>query len=189
MKQGTGENLNSDCDSLFSELYRAHHSKMLRIAKYYLSNNFMAEDVVSDVFANLLKLHSGLLKIKNIKNYLFIMLKRRCIDEVNKYCYSNQQDLERVSPRFLISLKNPETTYLNNELAERFANSLQKLPDKCRIVFLLVKEDKLRYREAAELLNISEKTVAMHVGNALKALRRDLEAYIYPHRVTKKSLR
>ena len=47
-------------------------------------------------------------------------------------------------------------------------NSLNKLSDQCRLVFKLVKEDRLKYREVADLLDISVKTVEYHMGNALK---------------------
>jgi RNA polymerase sigma-70 factor (ECF subfamily) len=51
----------------------------------------------------------------------------------------------------------------------------------------MVKEDNLRYREVAQILNISEKTVEMHMGNALKALRNDLQHFKFPAK-NKKSI-
>lgn len=170
----------SGSHDFFSDVFESYHLQMLRIARYYLSDYSVAEDVVSDVFAKLWEKRFELNKIQDLKSYLFVMVKRKCLDEANKYRSKKVKHLEDASPRYFVNFKNPEVAFLNNELAERIAASLQKLPEKRRAVFLLVKEDQLKYKEVAQLLNISEKTVEMHVGNALKALRKDLEAYAAP---------
>jgi RNA polymerase sigma-70 factor (ECF subfamily) len=54
-------------------------------------------------------------------------------------------------------------------------NCLGKLSDQCRLVFKLVKEDGLKYREVADLLDLSVKTVEYHMGNALKQLTQSVE--------------
>lgn len=177
---GNPRYLASDLDSLYSDIYKEYQPQMLRVARYYLSDYLLAEDIVADAFEKLWGIRADLEQIKDIKSYLFTMVKRRCLDEIKKYSNKNRQDIEKVSPRFFIGFKNPETSYLNKELAERIIISLQNLPHRCRTVFLMVKEDKLRYKEVAQLLDISEKTVEMHVGNALKALRKDLEVYVNP---------
>jgi RNA polymerase sigma-70 factor (family 1) len=177
--------MGSKSENIFSEIYNSYHLKLLRVVRYYLNHHLLAEDVLADVFAKLWENRSSLEEIKDIRSYLFVMVKRRCLDEINKSSYNGHEDVMNVSPHILINFKNPETAYLNKELAERIKMSLQKLPNKCRTVFLMVKEDRLRYKEVAELLNISEKTVEMHMGNALKALRKDLESYAMPHRKSK----
>jgi RNA polymerase sigma-70 factor (ECF subfamily) len=60
------------------------------------------------------------------------------------------------------------------DLAKLISNTLSKLSDQCRLVFKLVKEDGLKYREVADLLDISIKTVEYHMGNALKTLAQGL---------------
>lgn len=179
MAKGIHRYLSSD-HNVFSTLYKSYYEQMVRIARYYVGNAEMAEDVVSDAFAKLWELRDELETIKDVRKFLFVMVKRKCLDELNKHSYKKRDDLDSTPPHLKVNIKNPETTYLNQELSERIEAALQKLPEKCRIVFLLVKEDKLRYKEVARQLNISEKTVEMHVGNALKALRKDLIAYAPP---------
>jgi len=57
------------------------------------------------------------------------------------------------------------------DLKERIDGAIQKLPEKCRIVFLLSRHDELSYAEISRQLNISVKTVENQVGKALKLLR------------------
>lgn len=183
MSRMTDEHLREDPRALYYDLYETYHQQMLRLARHYLSNNpncLLADDVVSEVFAKLWEIRSSLHEIKEARKFLFVMVKRRCLDELAKHTNKKRQTLENAAPRFLVNFKNPETAYLNRELGEQIRVSLEKLPHKCRTAFLLVKEDRLRYREVAQLLDISEKTVEMHVSNALRALRKDLQAYVNP---------
>lgn len=188
MGEGVDRLYDPEYNELFSGLFKRYRPSMLRVARYFLENMEMAEDAVSEVFAKLWENRAELSKIRDPKNYLFILIKRKCLDEAAKFSFSMREDLSKTPPRLLVTAKNPETAYMNRELFERLAVSLQKLPDKCRSVFLMVKEDKLRYKEVADLLNISEKTVEMHVGNALKALRKDLAAYYTASKHKSKSI-
>jgi RNA polymerase sigma-70 factor (family 1) len=185
MSNGSRTYMESDSGDAFAGLYNDYRLRLIRVAYYYFNCHSFAEDVVADVFARLWERRESLAGISDIKSYLFRMVRNKCLDEINKISFKGHQALENDLPQIFINFKNPETTYLNNELAEKIKISLQKLPIKCRTVFLMVKEDHLRYKEVAELLNISEKTVEMHVGNALKALRNDLETYVKPYKKMK----
>ena len=63
------------------------------------------------------------------------------------------------------------------ELADRINKAIQKLPEKCREIFLLCRFEELKYAEIAEKLNISVKTVEMQITIALKKLRKELSDY------------
>ena len=59
-----------------------------------------------------------------------------------------------------------------SERDARLWKAVEDLPVRCRKVFLLCKRDGLSYREVAQTLGISEKTVENHVSKAMKALRK-----------------
>jgi len=63
-------------------------------------------------------------------------------------------------------------------LQTKIKDSLDLLPDKCRMVFELSRFQNKKYREIAEELNISIKTVEIHMGKALKILRKALGSYL-----------
>ncbi|MFI5140695.1 MAG: sigma-70 family RNA polymerase sigma factor, partial [Sphingobacteriales bacterium] len=67
-----------------------------------------------------------------------------------------------------------EDQLICEDLAKIVNSSLSKLPEQCKLVFKLLREDGLKYREVAELLDISVKTVEYHMGNALKRLTQDI---------------
>ncbi|NJK98274.1 MAG: sigma-70 family RNA polymerase sigma factor [Bacteroidales bacterium] len=57
-------------------------------------------------------------------------------------------------------------------------NAINDLPERCRLVFLLAKEESLKYREIAEILSISEKTVNAQIVTAIKKLGNSLRKYL-----------
>jgi RNA polymerase sigma-70 factor (ECF subfamily) len=166
---------------LLADAFEKYHVRMVSVAAFYLKSHQHAEDVVAEVFTQMLEKKVVLEKINNPKSYLYTAVKRRCLDELNKASFKNRQDLESViNHKVFINFKDPEAAYLNQELMEKLQDSIKNLPLKPRTVFLMVKEDNLKYKEVAEILNISEKTVEMHMGIALKALRNDLKHFKIP---------
>jgi RNA polymerase sigma-70 factor (ECF subfamily) len=70
----------------------------------------------------------------------------------------------------------PESQLMDKELMEAIDNTVDRLPDRCKMVFRLVKEDNLSYKQAAEVLNISPKTVQAQMVIALKRIKDALKA-------------
>jgi RNA polymerase sigma-70 factor (ECF subfamily) len=65
---------------------------------------------------------------------------------------------------------NPEQLMISAEMFKRICQAIQELPPRCQLIFKLVKEDNLRYKEVAELLHLSVKTVEAQMTIALKKL-------------------
>ena len=65
---------------------------------------------------------------------------------------------------------NPETMMINAEMNRRIQQAIQLLPTRCRLIFKLIKEDGLTYRETAELLELSVKTVENQMTIAFKKI-------------------
>jgi len=66
---------------------------------------------------------------------------------------------------------NPEELMITAEMASRLNRAIGELPVKCGIIFRLVKEEGLSYKEVAQLLDVSEKTVENQIGIALKKIK------------------
>ena len=71
----------------------------------------------------------------------------------------------------------PETLLLNKEFDEKIERLLLDLPQRAGLVFRLKRIDGLKYREIADILDISEKTVENHIGNAVKRIKTILEEH------------
>jgi len=139
----------------------------------YLRDDKAAEDVVQDVFVKFWVKRNDVDRDKNIKSFLFQSTRNRAIEIIrrnkveSKYLGSLQdiddwqnEDLEEVSDQYI--------------LMEKLNNSMRQLPPKCQEVFRMGKLKGLTYREIANTLNISIKTVENQMGRALRLLRQNL---------------
>jgi RNA polymerase sigma-70 factor (ECF subfamily) len=82
----------------------------------------------------------------------------------------NQVNIDDVNVEIIDTAATGEEKLICNDTTTLINNSLSRLSDQCKLVFKLVKDDGLKYREVADLLGLSIKTVEYHMGNALKQI-------------------
>ena len=152
-------------------LFRYYYRPLCLYALHYIKEVDTVEDIVQDCFVRLLE-HQP---IANDKAWLYAAVRNACIDRISH----DNPLITCVEPYDL------EGTITDEEAAERslheaeFWTAIDSLPEKCRRIFLLSKRDGRKYREIAELLNISEKTVEHQVSKALRILRGKAEDFFY----------
>lgn len=165
-----------DDHSAFEFLFDAFYSKLMRIAIYYLGKELMAEDAIAEVFYKLWFNRAKLHKVENLENYLFTMTKNQCLYTLR----SNKKivfDEKMMDDNQRIIIENPESDLISEEFIKYYNVKVQELPPKCKLVYLMVKEDGLKYKEVADILNISIKTVENQMTRAIAHVRRCVLAY------------
>ena len=85
------------------------------------------------------------------------------------------EDLSQPEPR--VDAPDPSQVIQLDEVSNLITQTLEKLPERTREIFRLNRQEGLKYREIAQKLSISEKTVEANMGKALKALRNSMEKY------------
>ena len=156
----------------FEMLFREHYNALCRFAHGYLQDFETAEEIVQDVFVNLWQKRDSIEKEKNIKSYLFTSVKNRSLNYIrdNKKFRSYFLDVEAELDIPIYDVDYGSEVYISNKI-ER---AMDKLPEKCREVFELSRHDGLKYKDVAEKLGISVKTVEAQMSKALKILRDEL---------------
>ena len=121
------------------------------------------------IWENRNKIQSNL----SIKNYLYKIAYNKFIDTYrkNKERISYVDEVKKTALDYFID---KEDAYIEKKNAIVFAE-IQNLPPKCREAFLLNKKQGSKYKEVAEELNISVKTVEIHISKALKRIRDKLK--------------
>lgn len=153
----------------FKKIYFLYYERLLKLACSYVKVTEVGEEIVDDVFVKIWSNRSGLTEVNNLTVYLYVAVKNRAIN----HNLSNRitcVDIESVSFELKDANGTVEDILITDELAKVINSTIQQLPDECRIVFKLVKEDGLKYRKVAGILDISVKTVEYHMKNALKAI-------------------
>lgn len=168
--------LHGDMDE-FELLYRIYFQRMVLFANKYVYDLDEAENIVQDVFVNLWVNRETLNPSKNIKMYLYIAVKNKALNVI-KHLKVQRHYQEKISV-CEGDHQTPESNILYKEMEQRVNVALQKLPEKCRLVFLMSRLDHLTYQEIADILGISIKTVENHMGKAIKILKTQLPHIIF----------
>lgn len=160
---------NSD-EQAYAQLYIAYMPYLLKFANSIIKNKELSEEVVSDVFIKIWQNRADIGKIENLKLYLYVSTKNTAINYLSRHFRKDIISIEEMSLNISLSPYNPEQLLITSEAVKKINVEIQKLPPKCRLIFKLVKEDRLRYNEIAGLLNISVKTIDNQMAIALKKI-------------------
>lgn len=165
----------------FKQLFRYFYSSLLRFAISITKEKEPAEEIVGDQFLNLWNKRSSITGISNLKLYLYVAVRNRCLNFVRRNGNIYLITPEQADTTHQYTTTDPENIMIASELSKAVQKAILDLPPKCREVYALVKEDGLTYKEVAELLEISPRTVENHIATAIRklavALNIDLSAY------------
>lgn len=157
----------------FQEAFEKFYQPLCRFASGYISDKDSAEEIVQQVFINLWDHRNEIDPQKDLKSYLYTSVKNRCLNHIrdHKKFRNYYLDVE-------LELEIPVSDHSKRELADlekQVAQALDKLPEKCREVFMLCRFEEMKYKEVALKLDISQKTVEAQMSKALKILREELK--------------
>lgn len=154
----------------FSQLYIAFMPYLLRFANSIIKDNELAEEIVSDVFIKVWQNRANIGEIDNFKLYLYVSIKNTSLNYLSRHFRKEIISLEEMSLNISIGPYNPEQLLITSEAVKKIDMEIQKLPPRCKLIFKLVKEDRLKYNDVARLLNISVKTIDNQMAIALKKI-------------------
>lgn len=169
----------------FSDIYSIYYVRMFRFSQTYVGAEEDAEDIVQNTFLYLWE-HFDLLKdIEHLDAFFFTLIKNRCLNFLKHQSYiqsktcSLKADEELEYQLNLYALEQfDEAVSSIPEVENLLSQTMQKLPERCKEIFLLSRIDGLKYKEIAERLNISVNTVENQISIALRKLRSELKDYL-----------
>lgn len=164
------DNIAKGDEKAFRLLFDMYYQQLFHHALYYLSSKEQAEEAVSDVFFIMWKKREMLDKIENIESYLYTSVKNQALHYIRRTNEPEKTSLELYHIELVIDNNNPESKLLAEEQQILIQKAINSLPDKCREVFRLFLSDKLKQKEIASLLEISQKTVEAHIATAYRKI-------------------
>jgi RNA polymerase sigma-70 factor (family 1) len=171
-----------DDTKAFEQLYYAMFSKLLRFCMQYVQQQEPAEDIVSELFVTCWNNRKNLSHITYPETYLFIAVKNQSLKYIKKYSHIHLVEMDSNSIA-LVDIADPSQKLERKELHHRLDQAIETLPTQARIIFRLIKENGLKYKEVAKILDISPRTVQTQLFRAIGKLRHVLQNY---HQPTKK---
>lgn len=170
------EGLRRGDETAFDALFRAYYAPLCRYACSLADGDMdEAEDIVQQAFVRLWEQRDALDIAWSLRAYLYKTVHNRCLNRIRdaktreQYKIYNAQQMEQQEAHAHI----PEP-----ELVERLQRALATLPEQCRRIFELSRFEELKYREIADQLGISIKTVETQMGKALRLMRIQMADYL-----------
>jgi len=161
-------------DYAFRVFYDLYYRSVFRFTYYFLRNKEACGEVVSNVFVAVWKSRVSLRRISNIDAYLYVVAR----NESNRYLRECQAQRRCLSlediPISVLDLNSPphdgeapDSRLLESEVEELVRRLINDLPERCRTVFLLNRQEGLSSREIARALSLSESTVRVQLKIAV----------------------
>jgi RNA polymerase sigma-70 factor (ECF subfamily) len=161
----------------FERFFKSHFKALHAYACTILREEAMAEEIVQQVFYKLWERRDQVVISQSMNAYLYRSVYNECLNYLKHQKvkqahqshtkYTGQEGVESVSKKLIAK-----------ELETKIADALNQLPEQCRTIFQLSRFEELKYREIADRLNLSVKTVENQMGKALKIMRTQLMEYL-----------
>ncbi len=174
----------NDNQQSFEELFKLFYPRLLNFCIQYVKHKEPAEEIVSEVFVTCWINRESLSQIQNPETYLFIAVRNRSLNYLKHFSKYRVTYLEEIGVNNLINSWDPAQEMERKELLFKMDQAIESLPLQCRIIFRLIKEDGLKYKEVAEILNLSPRTVETQLVRALKKLDKILSPHFNRHRAS-----
>lgn len=154
----------------FKLLYHHYFSRLLQFSFVIVHAKEPAEEIVNDVFINVWRRRIQLYKIENPDVYFYVAVKNKSLDYLSKNHLKEMVDIHQISEGYLQFSMDPENIMITKELKKKIEEEIEQLPARCKLIFKLIREDGLKYKEAAAILNLSVKTIEAQMTIAVKKL-------------------
>lgn len=159
----------------FEWLYNQHALPVFHFVYAILRQKQASEEIVNDIFVRLWQQRASLPEITHLRAYLLRAGRNGAMNYLRDQQGTATIDLDQVSAAHIHFSPSPEQLSISRETAQALSRGIDQLPPKCKLIFKLIKEDGLKYREAAALLDVSVKTVETQMTLALRKLQELLQ--------------
>lgn len=140
-----------------------------------LKSDDLADEVASDVMMTIWRKKEQLGDVHNLKVYAFVIAKNLSLNILKQRARYKFVNLDDISVELSLFERSPEQILMYEELREKIKTVTESLPNKCKLVFKLIREEGFSYKDAAEILNVSVKTVDAHMATAVKKITAELK--------------
>ena len=158
-------------EKAFETIFKSYYETMSLFAMRYVQSQAIAEEITQEVFVKLWSKQADIKINSSLKSYLYGAIRNACLNHLKH----QKVVQEHVAFELHNNATQVDDVVEYNELQEAVDSAIAKLPEKCREVFEMSRFEGKKYKDIAEALQISVKTVENQMGKALKVLRNELK--------------
>lgn len=175
-EQNLFDKIETGDEKAFEALFRHYYPHLCLYATQVLKNATAAEEIVQELFVRLWEKRRETKIETSLKNYLFRAVKNQCLNYIKHNQIKKEYSQKVLAENEAISTEYDFESQI--ELFRRIEDTISELPEKRQEIFRLSRQEGLKYREIAEKMNISIKTVETQIGLAMKTLREKLRDFL-----------
>lgn len=164
-------------ETTFEQVFKTHFKRLHSYAFTILRDEVEAEEIVQQVFFKLWDRNENLSLTGSVSAYLYRAVHNESLNYIKHQKVRSNHKLH-VAYSMKNEVEHPAKKVMTGELEKKIHSALNELPEQCRTIFQLSRFDELKYREIADKLGISVKTVENQMGKALKLLREKLVDFL-----------
>ena len=158
-------------DTAFTQVYLHFGKKLILFGSSLVRSREIAEELVEDVFVKLWANRLHVTEIDNLTVYLYVAVKNKALNKLSQ----KANDLIAAPFDYLDTsidqfATDPYDLMITAEMMDRMQAVIEALPPRCKMIFKLIREDGLKYKEVAEILNISVNTIDVQMAIAIKKI-------------------
>lgn len=175
------ENLIADIqkgkEGAFAYIFKLYYGPLLNYAGRILKDTELANDLVQETFCYFYENREKLNVSTSLKSYLYKAVYNNCLDQLKHLKVENNYMNEKLQDFYfskVIQKPEAELALQNEELSKAVWEAIDKLPERCREIFVLSKIKGYTNKQISEQLNISIKTVEAQMSTAFAKLRKEL---------------
>lgn len=168
------EHLKNSNQGVFEMVFKYYYSGLVVYCDQFHNNLPLSEDIVQTVFMKLWE-NRQTLEIRSFRSYLVQCVKNSSIDHLRNQEVKNKYRIRNVESSHF---EMPEDFWTKTELEDLIQQAVDKLPPRCKEIFLMSRMENLKTAEIAGKLQLSGRTVETQITKALKVLRVELAEYL-----------
>jgi len=160
-------------------LFKSNYQRLYHLAINLVRDRDAAKDIVQEVFYKVWKNREKIELGEQTVGYLLTAVSRTSLNYLRDHKRIVQLDQQsEYTDKLKASSSAEEISY--TELEEKVREAIDRLPPRCKTIYLLSRHEGMKYNEISESLGLSVKTVEFQMGIALRKLREDLKPFITP---------
>jgi RNA polymerase sigma-70 factor (ECF subfamily) len=158
-------------ETAFTQLYLLFGKKLIHFSVSLVRSKEIAEELVEDVFVKIWANRGHIIEIENLTVYLYVAVKNKSLNALSEksreLVASSFDYLDTTLDEFATD---PYDLMITAEMLGRMHQAIESLPPRCKMIFKLIREDGLRYKEVGDILNISVNTIDAQMAIAVKKI-------------------
>lgn len=161
--------------SAYRTLFIQLHGKLKQFSFSIVRSEEEAEDIVSELFILIIQRKEQLCQLESPLYYFYTTVRNMSLNLLKKQKRRAGLSMDEWQVQLNSIYFRPDLLMITEDMVLKIKMAINSLPNRCRLIFKLIKEDGLKYREVAELLSISVKTVEAQMAIAMRRMAQSMQ--------------